>query len=266
MEQKKGAIMILDQLAERERQRADAEEARRLDGEEMKRRIQALKDEESKVRQSGGVPCSRPGHSWLRISPACSLQLLLKTPCPPPNAHTSCCDSFHMQREEERKAAGRALMDEVARGNAALAERKRQAKAAELEEEQQIAEYIRQRDAREQVGGMRKRSVGVNKQGCFRLASRMVAKQVARLCIPGLRSAPRPPVSLQELAEERDRAAKAKELEVARLRAMQEKIQDNRAALVGVAALLGKLPNSHQRCCCICSMWALMHHTSALMM
>lgn len=41
--------MILDQLAERERQRANAEEARRLDGEEMKRRIQALKDEESKV-------------------------------------------------------------------------------------------------------------------------------------------------------------------------------------------------------------------------
>lgn len=38
----------------------------------------------------------------------------------------------------------------------------------------------------------------------------------------------------QELAEERERAAKAKELEVARLRAMQEKIQDNRAALVGV--------------------------------
>lgn len=37
---------------------------------------------------------------------------------------------------------------------------------------------------------------------------------------------------LQELAEERERAAKAKELEVARLRAMQEKIIDNRAAIV----------------------------------
>ncbi len=41
--------MILDQLAERERQRAAAEEARRKDGEEMKRRIQALKDEENRV-------------------------------------------------------------------------------------------------------------------------------------------------------------------------------------------------------------------------
>lgn len=40
------------------------------------------------------------------------------------------------------------------------------------------------------------------------------------------------PSTLQELAEERERAAKAKELEVARLRAMQEKIIDNRAAIV----------------------------------
>ena len=57
-----------------------------------------------------------------------------------------------LQREEEHKAAARDLMDEVARGNAKLAERKRLAKAAEAEEQQQIAEYIRQRDAREQVG------------------------------------------------------------------------------------------------------------------
>lgn len=35
---------------------------------------------------------------------------------------------------------------------------------------------------------------------------------------------------LQELAEERERLAKQKELEVARLRAMQEKIQDTRSA------------------------------------
>lgn len=34
----------------------------------------------------------------------------------------------------------------------------------------------------------------------------------------------------QEMAEERERLAKAKELEVARLRAMQEKVQDTRSA------------------------------------
>ena len=56
------------------------------------------------------------------------------------------------QREEERKAAAAALMDEVARGNAELAERKRQLRAAAVEEDRQIAEYIRQRDQREQVG------------------------------------------------------------------------------------------------------------------
>jgi hypothetical protein len=37
-------------------------------------------------------------------------------------------------------------------------------------------------------------------------------------------------LGLQELAEERERLAKQKELEVARLRAMQEKLQDTRAA------------------------------------
>ncbi len=46
----------------------------------------------------------------------------------------------------------------------------------------------------------------------------------------------------QELAEERERAAKAKELEVARLRAMQEKIQDNRAAVVGAVLRGGRIP------------------------
>ncbi|KAI7840290.1 hypothetical protein COHA_006072 [Chlorella ohadii] len=135
LEQKKGALTILDQLAERERGRAASDEARRQEGEAMKRRIQALKEEEQR-------------------------------------------------REEERKAAAAALMDEVARGNAELAERKRQQRVAEVEENRRIAEYIRQRDQRE-----------------------------------------------QELAEERERAAKAKELEVARLRAMQEKIIDNRAAI-----------------------------------
>lgn len=50
MEQKRGALKILDQLAERERDRAAFEAARRRDGEEMKARIKALKDEEQKVR------------------------------------------------------------------------------------------------------------------------------------------------------------------------------------------------------------------------
>ena len=57
-----------------------------------------------------------------------------------------------LQREEARKAAAQALLEEVAAGNAELAERKRQQKAAEAAENLQIAEYIRQRDAREQVG------------------------------------------------------------------------------------------------------------------
>ncbi|PSC68396.1 flagella associated [Micractinium conductrix] len=48
MEQKRGALKILDQLAERERDRAAFEAARRRDGEEMKARIKALKDEEQK--------------------------------------------------------------------------------------------------------------------------------------------------------------------------------------------------------------------------
>lgn len=58
-----------------------------------------------------------------------------------------------MQLEEERKAAARALLEEVALGNAELAERNRRAKQAEAQEDLQIAEYIRQKDAREQVRG-----------------------------------------------------------------------------------------------------------------
>jgi len=54
LEQKKGALKILDQLAERERQRADEEEARRREGDEMKRRIQALKEEEQQVGWGSG--------------------------------------------------------------------------------------------------------------------------------------------------------------------------------------------------------------------
>lgn len=51
LEQKKGAIKILDQLAERERERAATDDARRREGDEMKARIQALREEEQKVRR-----------------------------------------------------------------------------------------------------------------------------------------------------------------------------------------------------------------------
>lgn len=53
LEQKKGALTILDQLAERERRRAASDETRRREGEEMKRRIQALKEEEQRVGDQG---------------------------------------------------------------------------------------------------------------------------------------------------------------------------------------------------------------------
>ncbi|KAL4855002.1 Cilia- and flagella-associated protein 45 [Chlorella vulgaris] len=101
VEQKRGALTILDQLADRERERAANEEQRRREGEEMKARIMRLREDEQRS-------------------------------------------------EEERRAAARALLDEVAAGNAELAERKRQMKLAEVQEAAEIAEYIRQRDAREQ--------------------------------------------------------------------------------------------------------------------
>lgn len=50
VEQKRGALTILDQLADRERERAASEEARRREGEEMKTRIQQLREEEQQVR------------------------------------------------------------------------------------------------------------------------------------------------------------------------------------------------------------------------
>lgn len=53
LEQKRGALTILDQLAERERGLAASDEARRREGEEMKRRIQALKEEEQRVGGGG---------------------------------------------------------------------------------------------------------------------------------------------------------------------------------------------------------------------
>lgn len=56
LEQKRGALTILDQLAERERERMASEERRRMEGEEMTRRIQLLREEEQKARRCPHPP------------------------------------------------------------------------------------------------------------------------------------------------------------------------------------------------------------------
>ena len=56
-EQQRGALQILDQLAARERERAADAAQRQAEGEEMKRRIEALKREEHEV----GRMCVRVG-------------------------------------------------------------------------------------------------------------------------------------------------------------------------------------------------------------
>ena len=48
-ERKKGAAILLEQLAEREQHRIRADQLRRIEGEEMARRIEQLKLEEQKV-------------------------------------------------------------------------------------------------------------------------------------------------------------------------------------------------------------------------
>lgn len=58
VERKKGAVVLLEQLAEREQQRIRAEQLRRIEGEEMARRIEQLKAEEQQVR--GGPLGERP--------------------------------------------------------------------------------------------------------------------------------------------------------------------------------------------------------------
>jgi hypothetical protein len=65
-----------------------------------------------------------------------------------------------LQHEEqlsalEKKQRAAALMEEVAAANAQQIERKKQLAEQEREEEARIAEYIRQKDAREQVRGPR---------------------------------------------------------------------------------------------------------------
>ena len=55
-ERKKGAVVLLEQLAEREQQRIRTEQLRRIEGEEMARRIEALKLEEAQVSLHGRQP------------------------------------------------------------------------------------------------------------------------------------------------------------------------------------------------------------------
>ena len=142
----------------------------------------------------------------------------------------------------------------MARGNAELAERKRAARAAEAQEAQAIAQYVRQRDAREQVGGRLCEGLG---EACAPVQAfshqcplpHLDFKPRLSLAGPILPPpAPPAPACLQELAEERERIARAKELEVARLRAMQEKIIDNRSALVGPCAGSGGWAPASGRC------------------
>jgi len=85
---------------------------------------------------------------------------------------------------EASKVRARQLMEEVLVTNAKQLEMKELAKQEELEEELRIAEYIRQRDLREQA-----------------------------------------------VAEEKERVAKEKELEIARLRAQQEKVADRQSEI-----------------------------------
>lgn len=92
-----------------------------------------------------GLTCGCQPGICLLVDPAA-------LPCPSQPRSPQPATPHPAQREEERKAAAAALLDEVARGNAELAERKRQQRAAAVEEDRQIAEYIRQRDQREQAG------------------------------------------------------------------------------------------------------------------
>lgn len=165
----------------------------------------------------------------------------------------------------------------MAQSNRELEQRKQHAKQAEAEEDQRIVEYIRAKDAREQVLegrvgrlGCQARAEGVPigcsqrsaswgrldlvHKGCRSAAANALPvggawtlptlfapwpKQPkwssscqAHLPASQMLACPwhRWPPLWQELAEDRERMAKAKELEVARLRAMQEKIQDTRSA------------------------------------
>ncbi len=66
-----------------------------------------------------------------------------------------------VQAEEDRKAAAKALLEEVSQSNKRLEERKLEMKQAEVEEDLRIAEYLRLKEAREQVSDSVSWSVGL---------------------------------------------------------------------------------------------------------
>lgn len=147
-----------------------------------------------------------------------------------------------LQHEEqlstlEKKQRAAALMAEVAAANAQQIERKKQLAEQEKEEEACIAEYIRQKDAGEQVRlpvYCTLPLVSLQRRGCLvsimhdtkQLPQCMHMARPKVLTIEWLCAA----LCVQALAAEKAAAAHEREMEVARLRALQEKVQDTRSA------------------------------------
>lgn len=67
------------------------------------------------------------------------------------NAEIARLRQLDLSNSSAKRAAADALMHEVAASNAELMARKREARAAEIEEDKRIARYVLERDARDQV-------------------------------------------------------------------------------------------------------------------
>eukprot|EP00887_Chlorella_sp_A99_P006300 scaffold3.g6300.t1 len=173
LEQRRGAMVILDQLAEREQQRAAAEKKRREDGEDMTRRIERLKQEEQEA-------------------------------------------------EAARKAAAKALMEEVTVANAHTMQRKVAARVAEQEENARIAAFIRERDAREQKLAEEREQIAKQKE---LEVARLRAAQEKILDTRSAEDEARAK-HYQDQAEMRDRAREAAER--AKRDAMQRDLEQSR--------------------------------------
>lgn len=95
--------MILDQLAERERGRAASDEERRREGEEMKARIQALKEEEQRV--GGRESMGRQGEIELGVLWQRSSTLLSPAPSLPPFTLTAphTCSARRSARQRRQR-------------------------------------------------------------------------------------------------------------------------------------------------------------------
>lgn len=90
----------------------------------------------------GICPCTTKSRSCPARAQIQALSCIL-----PPNASIAVA-----QAEEDRKAAAKALLEEVSQSNKQLEQRKMEQKQAEVEEDLRIAEYLRIKEAREQVG------------------------------------------------------------------------------------------------------------------